>query len=116
MDTLLNYEILDKKEKPLVKYLANRHLLLLRWKPYYKYYIQVRDYNYETNEFTYYILFGTTSFNPACKPLTWDDYGRFKIQLNANLEKEVINILQQNGNVSLEFVERTQDYDKYIVT
>ena len=50
------YEVLNPRTSN-VKYLKDRQTLLIKIKTHpYKWYLEVRDYNMETQEYNYYIL------------------------------------------------------------
>jgi len=114
MTALYGYEILTNKDKyPM--YLEARKTILLNRKPYYKWYIEVREYDMYANEYYYYILFSNTKFNEKCKPVKYDDYGRTKIKVTIETHKEIKYLIEHNNKFNLEYIESTEEYDKYMI-
>ena len=109
------YEVLNQRTSN-VKYLKDRQTLLIKIKTHpYKWYLEVRDYNMETQEYNYYILFSATKFDENCKRITFDDYGRERIQVGAAMHKELMNLLVDGKILNLEYKGGNNRYDKYAI-
>lgn len=109
------FEILNPK-KSNITYIKDRQTLLIKIKTHpYKYYLEVRDYNMETKEYDYYILFSATKIDENCKLITFDDYGRERIKVGSAIHKEIMNLLVDGRTLNLEYKGGNDRYDKYAI-
>ena len=96
------FEILNPK-KSNITYIKDRQTLLIKIKTHpYKYYLEVRDYNMETKEYDYYILFSATKIDENCKLIT-------------AMHKEIMNLLVDGRTLNLEYKGGNDRYDKYAI-
>lgn len=113
---LYNFDIvapvIDKK-KPF--YLENRKSLVFRLDIKYNYYVECSQFNEDTQETDYYLLLSQNKFNDNCRKLQYDNYGRYKAFLHDKFREYVSNESKNRGNIDLEYIESTEEYDIFSI-
>lgn len=115
MVEIYQYETLTNTKK-YPKYDEKRHTIVTRIKPIYQWFIEVREYNKDTNDYNYYILLSKDIFNENCKKVKYDDYGRMKIIVVDELHNEILFIIKNNKSFNFEYLDSNEYYDRYIIS
>lgn len=81
----------------------------------YKYYIECAVNNQYTGEREYYILLSNKKFDSNCRVCHIDNYGRCQIRVKGEMKNYIINETNWRGNITVDYVESTDDYDVFNV-
>lgn len=112
---VVEYEVLNRKKTNVV-YLKERHTLIIKERiPNYKYYLLVRDFDKEENEYYYYILLSSHKFDENCIQCTYDDYGRLKIHTTIELHNYLMTKFKYGEKVNFEYKDSNDSYNKYAI-
>lgn len=113
---IVNFDIVSPvvdKHKPF--YFTNRNSLVCRFEKRYDYYVECSRYNPTTNSYNYYLLLSKENFNANCRKINNDNYGRALIRLHDSFNDFVKSECSNRGNINVEYLESTDDYDVYSV-
>lgn len=81
----------------------------------YKYYIECAVTNQENGGREYYILLSKKRFDNNCRKCHIDIYGRCQIKVKGELKDYIINETSWRGNIEVNYVESSDDYDVFSV-
>lgn len=113
---IIKYDLVEPvsdKSKPF--YFANRHSIVCRFDTCYEYYIEVQQYNPDTNSYSFYLLMYKEKLNQNCRKINRDNYGRSIMRLHNRLDDYVSQECKNRGNVNVDYLESTDEYDVYSV-
>lgn len=80
----------------------------------YRYYVEA-VVPLEDGGVNYFLLLGKTKFDINCRLCHTDNYSRVQIKIKGDFKDFVINESKERGNVKIEYIESTDDYDVFKV-
>lgn len=113
MPDIIKYNILNPvtdKKKPFIR----DGVLYFPIKERYNYFVECYTDNIVGGS-NYYILLGKEKFNPNCRKCQMDGYGRCKIKLKGDIKDYVEYLCKTTGNVELEYIESSEEYDVFSI-
>ena len=115
--SIFKYEVLNpviNNKKPFYDF--KRKLLFFPVKGVsYRYYVEVARNNNKNGNREYFILLNHNKFDENCRICHIDIYGRCQIRIQGELKEYIIRESSYRGNINIEYVESTEDYDVFIV-
>lgn len=119
MDNLYSYEIIGQNIKNAKYYFPYNEIIVTKaltkneetpiFK--YEYYIFVKEYNENINDYVYYILLSCTKFNKFCRKIRYDDYDRMRLNVPSDIRPYIESLKEFN----IRYEDCTNDYDKYVI-
>lgn len=113
---ITTYDIIapvSDKTKP--RFFSKINSLVFRLDKKYKYYVEVSRYNKEEDIYSYFLLLSNYNFNINCRKINNDNYGRTIIILHNNLLEYIKAESKSRGNINIDYIESTNEYDVYSV-
>lgn len=113
MTELFKYTILNPiadKTRPFI----NKGVFYIPITEKYNYFLEV----YQDNPFggkDYFIILSKTKFNSSCRRCSSDNYSRIKLRLRGEIKDYVFDKCEQDGNIDVEYVESTDEYDVFSI-
>ena len=104
---------LQDNKKPY--YDIKRKQFIFPVKENYKWFLEAAQFNVVKNDNDYFILIGTNKFDDNCKKCEVDMYGKCKLRLIGELKEYVIEECNSRGNIKVEYIESTDDYDVFSI-
>ena len=113
---IYNYEIINPVVNTKRPFFNNKNgLFIFPISIKYKYYIECAITNENTGNREYYLLLSKTKFDNNCRLCNIDNYGRCQIKVRGEIKDFIIRETKFNGNMSVEYIESTDDYDIYSI-
>lgn len=113
---IINFDIVSpivNKHKPF--YFNNRQSLVCRFQQRYDYYVECSRFDPDKQCYHYYLLLYKDKLNDNCRKINNDNYGRSIIMLHNDMNNYVKSECKIRGNINVEYLESTEEYDVYSV-
>lgn len=81
----------------------------------YKYYVECAVNNQHTGGREYYILLSNKKFDSNCRLCHIDNYGRCQIKVRGEMKEYIVSETNWRGNIEVQYVESSDDYDVFAV-
>lgn len=111
---IFKYEILNPivdTKKPF--YDKRREVFMFPVDTCYRYYIEAAITNLENGSREYFIILSCIKFDNNCRLCNVDNYGRCQIKLKSEIKDYIISETEARGNIEINNIEHTIDYDVY---
>lgn len=115
MINLNKYDIISNKvDKNKTWVDINKQLLLSREIKYHRFYILSKRFNYDTNEYEFFIIMSDNKIPEAINSSTnKDDYGRIKLRINRIFNECGLNLLKEDVNIHIECIDEDEESCSY---
>lgn len=112
--SVFQYEILNNSVVNKRPYLDDRGVFIV-YNPRrrYKYFLEARRYNPNTDSYQYYILLGVDKFDDKCYRCRVDDFGRLQLRFSANVKRVIANAVENGQDLAFDFVAEDDGFDAW---
>lgn len=81
----------------------------------YRYFVEAITANKEEGGNNYYIILGRNKFDNSCRICHTDGYGRCQVKVKGEIKDFIVNETNERGNININYIESTDDYDVFEV-
>lgn len=113
--SIVKYEVLNPTINNKKPFLNKEGLLFFPVKEAYRYYVECAITNEYHGGREYFILLGKEKFDDNCRLCKTDYYGRCQIKLRGEIKNYIMEETKHRGNIYVEYVESTHNYDVFNV-
>jgi hypothetical protein len=113
--SIIKYQVLNPvitNKEPY--YDAIKELFVFPTQRAYRYYVEAALEGRNGGK-EYYLLLGITPFDKNVRKCQTDMYGRCKIRVRGEIKEFIISETSFRGNITLTYMESTDDYDVYCI-
>ena len=112
----IQFEIVNpvtNNKKP--RYDARSNLFMFPVDKKYRYYIEARNIDKDTGEYSWYLLLGNTKFSEHCRLCEVNMYGSCKIRPRGEFKEFISAECAERGDVDMYIVDANSSYDVWLV-
>lgn len=116
MGDIHNFKVVNpsvSNKKPFIDKRGNLYIPLTGAR--YRYFLEVSNYDPDTGDDYYYIMFGNIKFNEHCRLCAVDMYGRVQVPVKGVIKDYILRETKERGNVEVKYLESTENYDIFSV-
>ena len=113
--SIVKYEVLNPVINNKNPFLDKRGIFCIPLCKKYRYYVECAVTNAETGGREYYFLLSEKAFDSNCRLCIVDNYGRVKIKVRGEMKEYIVSETSWRGNITVEYIESTEDYDVFAV-
>ncbi len=109
---VIQFEIINpvtNKKKP--RYEIERNIFRFPVETKYRYYIEAKQIDKDTGEYSYYLLLSTIKFSEHCRLCEVDMYNNCKLHPRGEFKEFIMQECAERGNIDMSKVDATSDYD-----